>query len=277
MHKLLFEDNKDSLSKHIIIDKKQNEDDKNKSSKIIQSFNLKEQPILLNEFTSDFNKDSLDIDVIKQMILPNKATLYYLEEDLSAYLKENREIEEDEDDDFEQYEENDLFDNDLLKVHTLVFSSNPQSENNSKKSINGFGYIFYKKLKKRKILSKKIISFYIPIIFSVISEYPFYNGFYKLCKQIKYLYSYPKKEVPIEIMLSNLICNAQSPINGDVILSIKSVSFLFEQKQNEKSKTNTKHMNIIPEMNNEEDEIRKEQSNDNLISKMSADITKNND
>ena len=277
LNKLLFEDNKDNLSKHIIIDKKQSEDDKNKSSKIVQPFNLKEQPILLNEFTSDFNKDSLDIDVIKQMILPNKATLYFLEEDLSTYLKENREIEEDEDDDFEQYEENDLFENDLLKVHTLVFSSNPQAENNSKKSINGFGYIFYKKLKKRKILSKKIISFYIPIIFSVISEYPFYNGFYKLCNQIKYLYSYPKKEVPIEIMLSNLICNAQSPINGDVILSIKPMSFLFEQKQNEKSKANAKPMNIIPEINNEEDEIRREQSNDGLISKISADVIKNND
>ena len=77
------------------------------------------------------------------MILPNKATLYFLEEDLSIYL----------------------------------FSSNPQAENNLKKPINSFGYIFYKKLKKRKILSKKIIYFYIPKIFSVISSILFTMDF----------------------------------------------------------------------------------------------------
>ena len=270
LHKLLFEYNKDNLSKHIIIDRKQSDDDKNKSSKIIQSFTLKEQPNVLNEFTSDFTKDCLDYDKIKQMILPNGPLLYYSEEDISVYLKEIKELDDDE---FGEYEENDLFDNDQLKVHTMVFSSNPQAENNSKVSINGFGYIFYKKLKKRKFLSKKIISFYIPIIFSVISEYPYYNGFYKICNQIKYLYNYPKKEVPIEIMISNLIMNTQSPINGDVILSIKPISFLFEQKakQKEKSMISSKNINIIPEINEEEDQ-KKEQNGGALMSKTSSDI-----
>ena len=270
LHKLLFEYNKDNLSKHIIIDRKQSDDDKNKSSKIIQSFTLKEQPNVLNEFTSDFTKDCLDYDKIKQMILPNGPLLYYSEEDISVYLKEIKELDDVE---FGEYEENDLFDNDQLKVHTMVFSSNPQAENNSKVSINGFGYIFYKKLKKRKFLSKKIISFYIPIIFSVISEYPYYNGFYKICNQIKYLYNYPKKEVPIEIMISNLIMNTQSPINGDVILSIKPISFLFEQKakQKEKSMISSKNINIIPEINEEEDQ-KKEQNGGALMSKTSSDI-----
>ena len=155
------------------------------------------------------------------MILPNKISLYYSEEDLSSYQKENRDENEYENDEFRGYEDYDFFDNEILKEHTVVFSSNPQVENNSKKSFNGLGYIFYRKLKKRKFLSKKVISFYIPIIFTILSEYPFYNGFFNLCQQIKMLFSYPKNEIPIEIILYQIINNTQSPINGDVILSIK--------------------------------------------------------
>ena len=255
LHKLLYEDNDDNLSKHIIIDKKQNDEEKNKTTLIVQSFHLKEEPILLNEFASDFNKECLDINIIKDMILPNKLTFYFSEEELSLYIKENGENIDNEE--FVQYEEMDSFDNDLLKAQTVVFSSNPQTEKNSKKSINGFAYIFYKKLKKKKFLSKKVISFYIPTIFSIISEFPFYNGFYKLCKQIKYLYSYPKKEVPIEIMLSNIINNTQSPINGDVILSIRPISFLIYENENKNENKNEEKNSIksIPEVLNEDEEF----------------------
>ena len=155
LNKLLFEENGDNLSKNIIITKKVNDDDKYKSSLSVQPFNLKEGPILLNEIASDYQKDCLDFDMIKEMILPNKITLYFSEEELTTYLKKNR--EENENEEFTQYEEDDYFDNDLLKEYKVVFSSNPQTENNSKKSINGIGYIFYKKLKKRQILSKKVI------------------------------------------------------------------------------------------------------------------------
>ena len=275
--KLLFEDNNDNLSKHIIIDKKQNEEEKSKTTLNVQSFHLKEEPILLNEFTSDFNKECLEINMIKDMILPNKLNLYFSEEELSLYNKENG--EDIDNGEFVQYEEIDTFDNELLKPQTVVFSSNPQTENNSKKSINGFAYIFYKRLKKRKILSKKVISFYIPTIFSIISEFPFYNGFYKLCKQIKYLFSYPKKEVPIEIMLSNIINNTLSPINGDVILSIRPISFSIYENENKNEKNVIKS---IPEVPNEDEEftlitekdlldndnpILRKQTSDNFIKK----------
>ena len=39
----------------------------------------------------------------------------------------------------------------------MIFSSNPQAENNSKISINGFAYIFYKKLKEKKMEKEKNI------------------------------------------------------------------------------------------------------------------------
>ena len=241
--KILYEVSDDTLSNNIILDKKQNDEEKNKSSLNLQPFHLNEVPILLNEITSDFNKD-IDFEKIKEMMLPNNLTLYYSEEDITSYLNINYEKENDE---FIGYEEDDYFDNELLKDNSMVFSSNPQIENKSKKSINGFEYIFYKKLKKKLYMTKKIISFYIPIIFSIVSEFPYYNSFCELCRQIKNLYSYPKIEVPIEIMLYNIINNTPSPINSDVILSIKPFNFIIDEK-------NKKKISIIPERKNEDDE-----------------------
>ena len=119
--KLLFDENDDNLSN--ILPKKLNDDDKNKSSINIQAFILKEEPVLLNEIASDYGKDCLDFDIIKQMILPNKLILYSSEEELSSYQKENKgENDENESEEFSQYEEDDFFDNDLLKENTVVFS-----------------------------------------------------------------------------------------------------------------------------------------------------------
>jgi hypothetical protein len=58
--KILIEDN--NFPNNIILEKKQNEDEKNKLSTHIQPFLLKEEPVILNEFTSDYNKDCLEIN-----------------------------------------------------------------------------------------------------------------------------------------------------------------------------------------------------------------------
>jgi hypothetical protein len=258
--KLLIECNENTLLNNININKKKDNEDK-KSSINLQSFNLKEEPILLNEFASDYNKECLDFSMVLDMIFPNKINLYYSEEELSTYMKDNKKRNTFEDDDFVEYEEYDFFDNELLEPKAVVFSSNPQIENNSKKSINGFGYIFYKKLKRKKFLSKKVLTFYIPITFSIISEFPFYNSFYKLCQQIRNLYSYPEKDIPIEIILYNIIKNTQSPLNGDIFLTIKPFSLLNDNNDNNNNKAvnnnnimNNKKIGIIPEEMNEEDD-----------------------
>ena len=95
-------------------------------------------------------------------------------------------------------------------------------------------------------MAKKVISFYIPFIFTLVSEYPFFNGFYKLCHQIKSLFYLQKNDIPIEIMLYNLIKNAESPINGDIVLSLKP--FFLELNRKESNKFNT----IIEDINEEE-------------------------
>ena len=256
LNKLLFENNTDTenLSKHIILDKI--EEDK-KSSLNLQPFHFDEEPIILNEISSDFDKKCLNYDIMKDMIFPNKSILYYSEEDIKDYEKAKEKEKEKADidnfiieDNFSVYEKNENFNTDnYLKSYSVIFSSNPQTENNSKKSINGFAYIFYKKLKRKKFTQKKVYTFYIPTIFTIVSEYPFFNSFYKLCKQIKSLFSLSNNDIPIELMLYNIIKFTESPINGEVILSIKPFLYQISGDIYDEEKINT-----INEDNNEDAE-----------------------
>ena len=255
LNKLLFEENDDpnNLSKNIIID---NTDEEKYKSANLQPFHFEEDPIILNELASDFDKKCLNYDIMKEMIFPNKISLYYSEEDLSTYNKEKEKSKEKgevdkKDDNFVIYEKNDNFNNEILKTSCVIFSSNPQAENNTKKSINGFAYIFYKKLKKKKFTVKKVYTFYIPIIFSVVSEFPFFNSYYKLCHQIKILFNLPNIDIPIEIILYNAIKFTESPINGTVLLSIKP--FLLQVNKNLNNQANIS--NTIIEETNEDENI----------------------
>ena len=262
LNKLLFEDNSDpeNLSKYIILDKIEEE----KKSSNLQSFHFEQDPIILNEISSDFDKKCLNYDIMKSMIFPNNMSLYYSEEDNKE--KDKEKLKEKEkgyndniEDNFSVYEYNDNFNNELLKNYCVIFSSNPQTENNSKKSINGFAYIFYKKLIRKQITSKKIYSFYIPVVFSIVSEYPFFNSFYKLCRQIKTLFNIPKNYTPIEIMLYNIIKYTESPINCDVNLSIKPFLWQIDRNIFEVVKT----ISINEENNEDEVEyLRKSDEND---------------
>ena len=226
-----------------------------KSKNIKKKISINEFPSLLNEISNDYKKKLPDIDLITNMLFPNKINIYikayynkYLslernstqeniifkksklsplnldgEENLNNRygrdsvkftfsFKEN----EEEEDDLE------LLDN---KQFNLIFSYNPQEGSNSKKSINGFAYIFYKKYKKKHIIDDVEFTFYIPMTFCIISEYPYFNSYYKLCKQLVKLFRLKKIEIPIEIILYNIINFTLSPINGDIYLNIEPLSF----------------------------------------------------
>ena len=254
LNKLIFEDNndKENLSKNIILDKI--DEDKKSSSQNLQPFHLVQEPSVLSEISSDFDKKCLNYDIMKDMISPNKLLLYYSEEDQKEYRAKEKEKEKEDNDNIEDdfciYEKYDNCNNDLLKSYCVIYSSNPQTENNSKKSINGLAYIFYRKLNKKKITPKKIYTFYIPTIFSIVSEYPFFSSFFKLCIQIKTLFSLSKNDIPIEFMLYNIIKFTESPINSEIILSIKPFIYPINEDINEEDKINT-----INEETNEDEEI----------------------
>jgi len=247
-----------------------------------QKFQLEQFPVLLNEFTSDIEKECLEIDMIREMILPKNINLYYTDEEKLSKSPEKKKKKENtkglpieiiqnqrEEESFSIYDEGIFSKVETPKSYNMVFSSNPQSGNNSKKSINGFAYVFYKKLinEKKDTSKNSSISFYIPTIFCIISEYPFYNSFYQLCKQIEFLFNCNEIRIPLEIILYNLINLTPSPLNSDVFLSLKSITNLKVQgKINFKSLVN----DIIEEDNEENYD---ENTSQNLIDRLARKLT----
>ena len=212
LHKLLIE----STPKFI-------EEDNEKETKEFHKFNIDEKPCVLNEFISDYNKVGLPNETILDMIYPKKIDFYYTSEEMGPI-------------NFKRSNATKLFksmpqdfckidfkkDKNLPKSYRVVFSSNPQSENNSKKSINGFAYIFYKKFIEKKNSEKKKYIYYIPYTFCIISEFPYFNSFYKLCKCIKNFYNQKAIYIPIEFLIYNIVSLSPSPLSSDVILDLKS-------------------------------------------------------
>ena len=201
-----------------------------------QKFNLSEPPTLINEFSSDYEKECLDIDMIREMIIPNKINLFYIEDEKSNDKKSKKKFnnitERKSDDKSENFfcifdETDNCFTKEIKnQTYNVVFSSNPQSGNNSKKSINGLAYIYYKKLREEKNYLNKYYSFFVPIIFCIISEFPFYNSFHLLCQQISDFFSSYEIRMPLEVIIHDLINLTPSPINADIYLSLDSIKNL---------------------------------------------------
>ena len=148
LKKLLIDKNLD-----IINNKVNYSEEHNKKYPI--EFQLEELPSLLNEITSDYTKEGLDINIIMEMIFPNSPSFYYTEERNQDFkgIRRGKELnlksiiaksktEENNREKIEYFPES----------YNVIFSSNPQSGNNSKKSINGFAHIFYKKFIEKKII-----------------------------------------------------------------------------------------------------------------------------
>ena len=199
----------------------------------IKEFRIKEPPSVLNEIINDYNKQVLDIDITLEMIFPNKPIFYSVKEPKREYSPSKRRTKNFRGSNYNAFkfeiidhldfeDINEIMEN---KKYSIVFSSNPQIDKINKKSINGFCYINYCQYKEKKFINEHNYTFYVPIGICFISEFPFYNSYYKLSEQIFNLFKSKKIEVPIEIMLYNLINNTLSPIKGDIDLCIEPVSF----------------------------------------------------
>ena len=213
LHKLLIKD----LPKFI-------EEDNEKETKEPHKFNIEESPYILNEIISDYNKVGIPNETILSMIYPKKLDFYYTSEELGPInIKRANEKPSTNFKDFYKIDfRKDKTTPNFPKSFKVVFSSNPQSENNSKKSINGFAYIFYKKFCEKRVHDKKKYTFFIPYTFCITSEYPYFNSFYKLCKCIKNFYSQKAIYIPLEFLIYNIVSLSPSPLNSDVIIDLKS-------------------------------------------------------
>ena len=234
---------------------------------------IEESPSLLNEISSDMKKELPDINLIKNMLFPNKINFYiksellrkdqYLRQYTSnqsfSFQKKNSAPIRLENHNNNDIKKNNAENNNLKlmnsKQYNMVFSYNPQSGSNSKKSINGFAYVFYKEFKEKEEINNVTFSFYVPVTFCIISEFPFFNSYYKLCKQIIQLFQNNKNEIPLEILIYNIINFSLSPINGEILLNIEPTNFPTQKivvnsekkKKNEKQEKNNGNIQIIKE------------------------------
>ena len=211
LHKLLIE----NTPKYI-------QDNKDKELKEPHKLNIDEEPNILNEFTSDYKKEGIPNETILKMIYPKNINFYYFSEEFTNVLRKTENEFTHLKEEYKKVEFNKEINPMHPKSYLVVFSSNPQAENNSKKSINGLAYTFYSKFTEKKIIDKKNYIYYIPYTFCIISEYPFFNGFYKLMKYIKKFYSQEVLYIPIEILIYNIVTFSPSPLNCDVKLNLRS-------------------------------------------------------
>ena len=215
LHKILIE----NIPKSIV-------EDIGKETKDPLSFYIDEDPYVLNEIINDYSKIGLPNETILNFIFPKKLNFYYTSEETEQNNTKSSKRTNKYTDNPRNFAKinfkKEKIKQNFPKSHKVVFSSNPQSENNSKKSINGFAYIFYKKFNEKKIYEKKKYTYYIPYTFCIISEFPYFNSFFKLCKCIKNLYSQKAIYIPIEFLIHNIISLSPSPLNSDVILDLKS-------------------------------------------------------
>ena len=167
----------------------------------LQYVEFQERPTIVNEICHNYKKESQENDLILQIIFPNCPRLYYLDKN---HIKDQK----------------DQFDfNEETNNYSIIFSINPQDSSSSKKSFNGLGYVFHIKKEYRNENGELNGLIYYPITYVILSEYPFYYHFNKICKNIYIQMKKKTDEIPIDIILYNVIKYCPSPINVNLNLS----------------------------------------------------------
>ena len=147
-------------------------------------FYCRNLPTLLSSISSDFTGPMLNGNQIIEKVFPIPPPIL-LEIDNSELPKD--------------------------KKYNFVIFSNIQNE-----VVNyGFGFIFHEK----KIINEKL-KVNIPKAFVIISQYPLFNIFNKLCKEIKELFNNQQLQIPIEIQIYNIINYVPASIESGLKMTL---------------------------------------------------------
>ena len=247
-------------------------------------FEMEEEPSILNEITNDYKKEGLSSKTIIQMIFPKKPKCHYTWEDTNdkAKIVKKKILN---DNDLNNFKE---ITSEKLKSENLVFSSNPQTGKNSKKSINGIACISYYKFKQKRNIEKREYTYYIPYTFCIISEYPYFSSFLKLLEFIQILYSQKSIYIPIEIIIYYIISLSPSPLKGDVIMDLNNLFIqetIYQQfiknniKEEEEKEEKSSNIKIINSTNNIRRSVKlpgQVEEKSKIISNRNSVIIKNN-
>jgi len=158
------------------------------------------RPSIVNEICNDYSKDLLENDLVLELIFPNYPQMYFIDK---QYINTEKEIDEDI----------------LISTYSIIFSINPQDNSGSKKSYNGLGYVFYI-IQEHRNQGEIDGYLYVPNAYVILSEYPYFYHFNEICKNIFLQMKKENDEIPIDILIYNLVKFAPSPIN-------KSINLLF--------------------------------------------------
>ena len=177
----------------------------NKNLDFLNSYNLEERPCIINEIYNSFFNNSLEHDLITEIIFPNNPKMYYLD------VK-----------DFDKKQEVNKFL--LSKSYSIIFKLKPEEKSDTKRAYNGLGYVFYSQqdYKENELV---IGHFYVPMTYVIISEYPYFYHFNKICKSVLNQMKKENEEIPIEIILYNSVKFLQSPINKNIILLFEGIPY----------------------------------------------------
>jgi hypothetical protein len=148
-------------------------------------------PTILGSISSDFSEGIFDGNQIIEKVFPTPPQVYY------GFWEAPSQ--------------------DVLSQTNVVFTNIQNNVVNI-----GYAYIFY----ENKINNKYKIC--MPKAFVIISQYPFFNIFNTLCKEIKKLYSIDQLQIPIEIQLFNIVNFVPAPVNSSMKMTLIPGEELFE-------------------------------------------------
>jgi hypothetical protein len=187
----------------ITFDRFENLHPKTKYQTRFRYYSFQERPSIINEICYDFTKDSLDNDLILELIFPNLPEMYFLDK---QYVNLKEQKKEDNDEDL------------VIGNYSIIFSINPQDNNNSKKSYNGLGFVFFVP-QEHKSNDKYDGILYVPITYVILSEFPYFFRFNEICRNIIIQIKKESDDIPIDIMIYNVVKFLQSPINKSINLT----------------------------------------------------------
>ena len=166
---------------------------KGSDSKIcLKEYKCRNFPTILGSISSNFTGEILEGSQILEKVFPVPPSIYY-------GIIENTSQE-------------------MTNLNTNVVFTNIQNN-----VVNiGYGFIFFenKNINKLKI--------YMPKAFVIISQYPYFNIFQHLCKEIIKLYGNDNLQIPIEIQLYNIVNFVPAPVNSNIKMTLIPGEELFE-------------------------------------------------
>ena len=150
-----------------------------KETNLIHEFKCRHLPTIISSIGSNFPESIEDGNSMINKVFPIPPTIYYTSEDNIIYEPNSINV---------------IFTNIQNEVVNIFYS-----------------YIFYE---KEFAFNKSIL--FIPKAFVICSQYPFFNNFQKICKELLYKFKNDSLEIPLEIQLYNIVNFIPTPVNENL-------------------------------------------------------------